>query len=55
LLGKVLATVMKGGSRKRRKRKNNELMGSLLEGLASGKWLITTIGPGVGCTVPASC
>ncbi len=50
LLGKVLAGAMQGKVKKgkRRKRSSDNLVGSLVGGLASGKGLITAIGLGVG-------
>ncbi len=46
LLGKVLSGALNSGSRK--KRKNDDLMSSLLGGLTSGKGLMTAIGLGIG-------
>jgi uncharacterized membrane protein YebE (DUF533 family) len=50
LLGKVLAGAMQGKVKKgkKRKRSSDNLVGSLVGGLASGKGLITAIGLGVG-------
>jgi len=50
LLGKILAGAMQGGSRRSRRRQkaSDNLMGSLLGGLTSGKGLLTAIGLGIG-------
>jgi uncharacterized membrane protein YebE (DUF533 family) len=50
LLGKVLAGALQGkvNTGKKRKRSSDNLVGSLIGGLASGKGLITAIGLGVG-------
>lgn len=50
LLGKILKSAIQGGSSKgrRKKKKSDDLMGSLLGSLASGKGLVTAIGLGVG-------
>ncbi|MEE4313601.1 MAG: DUF533 domain-containing protein, partial [Desulfofustis sp.] len=50
LLGKVLAGAMQGKVKKgkKRKRSSDNLVGSLVGSLASGKGLITAIGLGVG-------
>lgn len=51
LLGKLLSSAVKGGGRKRKKqkyKKSDDLMGSLVGNLATGKGLMTAIGLGVG-------
>ncbi len=49
LLGKILKSAIQGGNRKgrRKRKKSDDLMGSLLGSLTSGKGLVTAIGLGV--------
>ncbi len=48
LLGKVISGAMQSGGRGHRSRGGNDLMGSLIGGLTSGKGLLTVIGLGIG-------